>query len=124
MGHNGEEGARWKLLLAPGLGLREPKSISEALDPELEILGSRSSLVLEREPLWALKDSSLRTQDLAFAATAARLAAMAMVPWCWLFLPTRQELRAVCLELVQGQVVQAARRNSWMSLSALVRLVH
>lgn len=90
----------------------------------LEILGSRSSLVFEREPLWALKDSSLRIQDLALAARAARLAAMAMVPWCWLFLPTRQELRAMCLELVQGQVVQAARRNSWMSFSALIRLVN
>lgn len=42
---------------------------------------------------------------------ATCLAAMAMVPWCWLFLLTLQDLRAICLELVQGQVVQAAKRN-------------
>lgn len=49
-----EDGARWKLL-APGLGLRELKNISEELDPELEILGSRSSLVFEQGTLCALR---------------------------------------------------------------------
>lgn len=72
----------------------------------------------------ALKDTSLRIQDLTCAPRATGLAASALVPWCWLLLLTRAELRAVCLELVQGQLVQAARRNSWMSLSALILLVN
>lgn len=106
MGRNGEEGAPWKLL-APGLGLRELKSVSEELDPELEVLGSRSSLVFERETC-VLKD------------TSCSRGTGPLVP----ALLTHQELRALCLELVQGQVVQAARRNSRMSLSALIRLVN
>lgn len=56
--------------------------ISEESDPELEILGSRSSLVFEQETLCALKNTSLRIQDLIYAARSMHMQPQQSSPGC------------------------------------------
>lgn len=61
---------------------RTEQHISEESDPELEILGSRSSLVFEQETLCALKNTSLRIQDLISSARAMHLQPQQSSPGC------------------------------------------
>lgn len=109
-GRDGEDGAGWNLLL-PG-NLTEPNITTlDELGPELEILESGSSLALAQETLCGLKNTSLRIQDLTYAARAVHLAASAIVSWVLAFPSDLPELRVMCLKLGKGQMVQAARRD-------------
>lgn len=69
----------------PGLGLTELNSILEEFHSQLEILESGSSLALEEDTLCGLKYTSLRIQDLTYAARALHLAASTIASWVLAF---------------------------------------